>query len=148
MGNLLDLAKRMQRLKAAIPKAASDLACEVGRVIQTDLVEVTPVDTSEALSNWVLTVEEPFALHLDPYHEGFKGSTQQASIREALTQGEQQLALKKPGDPIYIQNNAPHIKYLNEGSSEQAPAGFVERSVSSGRKAVHRIGLKLGSRNV
>lgn len=143
MGNLLDLANRMQKIKEALPQAASDLACSVARVIHKDLVTVTPVDTSKALSNWVLTVEEPFALYLEAHVEGEGGSTQEESGQFALAAGEQQLALKKPGEPIFIQNNAPYIRRLNEGYSAQAPAGFVERSVLLGRKTTERLRLKL-----
>lgn len=143
MGNLLDLANRMQQLKKGIPLAASELASSVARVIHKDLVTVTPVDTSKALSNWVLTVEEPFALYLEAHVEGIAGSTQEESGQLALAAGEQQLALKKPGEPIYIQNNAPYIRRLNEGYSQQEPAGFVERAVLLGRKTTERIGLKL-----
>lgn len=146
MANLLDLAKRMQALKESIPLAASELASSVARVIQKDLITVTPVDESTALSNWVLTVEEPFDLYLDAYVPGEAGSTQVESGQLALAQGEQQLALKKPGDPIFITNNAPYIRRLNEGWSKQAPAGFVERSVLLGRKTTERISLKLKAR--
>lgn len=146
MGNLLDLAKRMERLKEEIPSAASELASSVARVIQKDLVTVTPVDESTALSNWVLTVEEPFDLFLDAYVPGNAGSTQVESGQLALAQGEQQLKLKKPGESIFITNNAPYIRRLNEGWSNQAPAGFVERSVLLGRKMTERIRLKLKAR--
>lgn len=143
MVNLLDLANRMQKLKERIPQAASDLASSVARVVQKDLVTVTPVDESTALSNWVLTTEEPFALQLDAYVPGQQGSTREESGQLALAQGEQQLALKKPGDPIYITNNLPYIRRLNEGYSDQEPAGFVERAALLGRKTVESVGLKL-----
>lgn len=143
MGTLLDLANRMQKLKEEIPQAASDLAASIARVVHKDLVTVTPVDTSQALSNWVLTVEEPFALYLPAHIEGEAGSTREDSGQLALAAGEQQLALKKPGDPIFIQNNAPYIRRLNDGWSAQEPAGFVERAVLLGRKTSERVGIKL-----
>jgi hypothetical protein len=143
MADLNDLANRMQKLKASLPDKASALACQVARVIQKDLVYVTPVDESTALSNWVLTVGEPWAVPLTAYYLGEQGSTQNQSARAALQQGEQQLALKKPGETIFITNNAAHIRALNDGSSAQAPAGFVERAVLLGRKVVESTGLQL-----
>lgn len=143
MGNLLDLAKRCEALADGIPLAASELASSVARVVHKDLVTVTPVDTSKALSNWVLTVEEPWALYLPAHIEGEAGSTREDSGQLALAAGEQQLALKKPGVPIFIQNNAPYIRRLNDGWSAQEPAGFVERAVLLGRKTCERIGVKL-----
>lgn len=143
MATLLDLANRMQKLKEEIPQAASDLASSVARVIHKDLVTVTPVDTSKALSNWVLTIEEPWAVELPAHVEGEAGSTQEESGQLALAAGEQQLALKKPGDTIFIQNNAPYIRRLNDGYSAQEPAGFVERAVLLGRKTSERLGVKV-----
>lgn len=143
MANLLDLAKRMDRLADLIPLKTNELKHEIARIVHRDLLTVTPVDTSEALSNWVLTSEEPWAVPLPPHYEGIHGSTQAESINAALIAGEQQLKLNRPGESIFISNNAPHIKSLNEGSSGQAPAGFVERSVLYGRKIVEARGLKL-----
>ncbi len=143
MPDLNDLAERMRQIKAALPKAASNLACEVARSIQTDLVYFTPVDTSQALSNWVLTVEEQWAVFIDPYYAGEQGSTQEASAKAALEQGERQLSMKKPGQTIFITNNAPYIRSLNDGSSAQAPAGFVERAALIGRRKIKSVGIKL-----
>jgi len=143
MKDLLYLAKRCRELPHEIEQAASDLASEVGRRIHADLLSVTPVDTSEALSNWMLTIDEPWSVPLPPHVPGMFGSTQSESINAGLQQGEQQLALKKPGDAIFITNNAPHIRLLNDGSSKQAPAGFVQRAVLFGRKTAETIGLKL-----
>jgi hypothetical protein len=81
-------------------------------------------------------------LYLSAYREGFAGSTQEASASEALFQGEHQLRLKKPGMPIYITNNAPYIRALNDGSSMQEPAGFVERAVLIGRRVVEAKGMR------
>lgn len=143
MADLRTLAKRAEALKKAIPQAASELAASVARVIHKDLVLVTPVDTSKALSNWQLSIQAPLPLYLPPYVPGSQGSTQEESAQMALNQGEQQLADKKPGMPIYLVNNAPYIRRLNEGYSQQAPAGFVERSVLLGRKTVEGRGLRL-----
>lgn len=143
MATLLDLAQRMNKLAERIPQAANELKKEVVRVAQRDLVEVTPVDTSEALSNWFVHNEEPWRLALPPWVEGFAGSTQRASADIALQQGERVLAQSKPGMPIFLSNNAGHIRELNDGSSEQEPAGFVERAEALARHSIKKIGLKL-----
>lgn len=145
MKTLLDLAKNMEALPEKVEQSASDLACEVARKVQSDLVTVTPVDESTALSNWMLTVEEPWLVELPAHFLGSQGSTRSESINAALQQGEQQLKLKKPGEPIFITNNAPYIRELNDGSSNQAPAGFVERAVLFGRKLAESVGIKIKS---
>ena len=143
MKTLLDLAKRMDYLSVEIPKALSNNISQTSELLQVGLTAHTPVDTSKALSNWVLTLEEPFDLDLDAYRLGSGGSTQNASIQEALTQGRQQLKLKKPGMPVFISNNADYIRKLNDGSSKQAPAGFIEREVMIAKRSSRRIGFRV-----
>lgn len=41
----------------------------------------------------------------------------------------------KVGDTIFIRNNAPYITRLNEGSSPQAEAGFVQNAIRDGFNA-------------
>jgi len=143
MKTLLDLAIRMEKLAVDIPIAASLAASEVATVIGTDLVHTTPVDESTALSNWILHLEEPWDLKIDAYRLGSQGSTYEASAEEALIQHKQVLSQKKPSETIFLSNNAEYIRELNQGSSAQAPAGFVERSVYLGRKFVRTLKLRL-----
>lgn len=132
-GNLLDLATRLELRAMRYELAASMLAEEVAREIVKDLANVTPVDTSKALSNWVTTIGAPSASNIDAYSVGDKGSTQSTSAAETIAQAENALQAKRPGQTIYITNNLPYIKRLNEGYSKQEPAGFVERAVLIGR---------------
>lgn len=135
---LLDLANRMYALAAAIPDANSKLAVKVALTIVGDLSYKTPVDTSKALSNWVVSVGAPSVGIIPANVQGLKGSSQGASAAEALAKAKATLANKKPGQSIFITNNLPYIRRLNDGYSRQAPAGFVERAVLIGRKQVEK----------
>jgi len=78
------------------------------------LKRATPVDTGRARNSWILTEKE----------NKFIGNGQGASnllgapSEESIT-------------PLYITNGTPYIESLNEGSSKQAPARFVEQTVLS-----------------
>ncbi len=65
-----------------------------------------------------------------------------ASAAETINQARAVLATKKPGQKIYITNNLPYIRRLNDGYSKQAPAGFVERAVLIGRKMRKNFKIK------
>jgi len=143
MKTLLDLADRMEKLAVDIPIAASLAVSEVATVIGTDLVHKTPVDESTAISNWIMHLEEPWDLKIDAYRLGSQGSTYEASAAEALIQHAQVLKQKKPGETIFLSNNAEYIRDLNQGSSRQAPLGFIERSVFLGRKFGRTLKLRL-----
>lgn len=140
--DLLDLANRLEKKAEAIDKAASKTAVDAALAIVGDLAYVTPVDTSKALSNWIVTLDSPASEKIDPHFFGEKGSSQRASAAETLNRAKAVLQNKKPGQAIFITNNLPYIVRLNEGYSGQAPAGFVERAVLIGRKMFEKFKIK------
>jgi len=87
----------------------------------------TPVDTGWARANWVPRIGEAFS--------GTAGSREAAeagSINEGIGQsGVASVATsyKTERGPVHITNNVPYILRLNEGSSRQAPAGFVQAAI-------------------
>lgn len=139
---LLDLAISLERRVNKLDEEASNAAVQVALTILGDLVYVTPVDTSKALSNWQASLDEPPSDSIQPYYPGEQGSTQRASAQAALNAAKAILRGKKPGDTIYLSNLLPYIRRLNDGYSAQAPAGFVERAVLLGRKQKRKLKLK------
>lgn len=143
MTTLNELADKLEKKAAKLDKEASRLAVKTAETILGDLVQVTPVDTSQALSNWQVNLGSPVSSSIGPYFPGEKGSTQSSSANAALAEGRAALKAKRPKQAIYISNVLPYIGRLNEGSSKQAPAGFVERAVLLGRRILEQTKLKL-----
>jgi len=139
MADLHDLAKRLNKYADKLEAAPSKVAAEVSILLVRELVERTPVDTSKALSNWLLSLEDPVLVDLDAYYPGVFGSTQTASANEAIAFAKLQAAKKKPGQPIFVSNSAEYIRDLENGSSSQAPAGFTKQSVMVARKQIKAI---------
>lgn len=132
--NLQDLARSLNKKVDEIEKAASDLAVGTALTIVGDLAVKTPVDTSKAISNWQVDLNKEPSNRIEPHYPGSHGSTFSASAGETLSKAKMILRNKKPGSVIYITNNLPYIQKLNEGSSKQEPAGFVERAILLARK--------------
>lgn len=139
--SLLDLAKRFNSLAGNIEKSASELAVKVADAVVTDLVLVTPADTSRALSNWQVGLGSPIDGTIAAYNVGKAGSTEQQSQVAAIRKARSDLKAKKIGEDIYISNSLHYIKYLDEGSSTQFPGGFKERAVLIGRKVLEKSKL-------
>lgn len=132
--SLNDLANYLERLAIRLPEQRSnELSKRAATVILTDLVAVTPVDTSKAISNWQVSLGSPSHIILPPYVPGKGGSTALASKDAALAVGKQIIEAKGPEQALFISNALPYIRRLNEGWSKQAPAGFVERAILLGR---------------
>lgn len=141
---LLDLAKWAEKLPAKIEQGASNVAVSVVKAIDRDVVPHTPVDTTEALSNWQASLNGPVVFPLPAIFPGIAGSTAPASQAEAILHVDRTLTAKKPGEPVYLSNLANHIVKLNNGSSSQEPKGFVERATLVGRLTARKakLGLK------
>lgn len=139
---LLDLAADMNKLADSIPQAISSYKVKIAQTIVADLAYKTPVDTSQAISNWVVTLGARNVGIVPPHYPGESGSTRNASAQETIQRANIVLQQKKPGQSIFITNNLPYIVRLNDGYSAQAPAGFVERSILIGRRMASKFKLK------
>ena len=139
---LLDLATSLERKAKAIDEAASKLAVDTALTIVGDLAYKTPVDTSQALSNWQVSLGSPVDSKIPPYYPGEGGSTRNSSAQSTIDAAKNALKQKRPGVTIYISNVLPYIRRLNDGYSKQAPAGFVERAVLIGRKMRKNFKIK------
>lgn len=150
---LTDLANEMDALAAKIGGASSSVAVDTAMTILSDLVQVTPVDTGAALSNWQVTLDSPATDVIPAYSPAKRGkmvkgvwvhaadpiATSHANIAPTLAAARTILFTKRPGQVIYITNNLPYIQRLNDGSSEQAPGGYVDRAIILGGQVVARI---------
>lgn len=117
----------------------------------------TPVDTGFAVSNWRMAVDTipegtlgtyqkaaerklPYRAN-DPYRFKVKGwprpplagRDRETLINTAFHRGQEfnMTQWKKIGHVIYVFNNVKYLQVLNNGHSQQAPAGFVERAIAS-----------------
>lgn len=134
----------MAKLPDQIEKGASNVVVAVVKAIDRDVVPHTPVDTSEALSNWQAGINEPVSFPLPAIYPGSHGSTASASQEAAISHVDRVLATKEPGMPVYLSNLTEYIVGLNNGTSSQEPKGFVERAVLVGRLTAARtpLGIK------
>lgn len=141
--SLLDLAVRLDKMQGKLTKAASDLAASVALGLVEELADVTPVDTSKAISNWQVGIVAPVASEREAYYIGSKGSTEDISEDATVINARRILKSKKPGQIIYVSNTAKYIRDLDGGSSLQEPAGFVHRACENARNVVKRSKLEL-----
>lgn len=137
MGSLKDLANKMDRLSRQIPVNVKRGLHETVLAIDQVLVVETPVDTGRARSNWIVGSGPSTGL-IEAYVSGSGGSSGAANAEAALQQARDFLS-GTDVQVIYISNNLGYIQYLNEGSSAQAPAGFIEAAVNAGIAAIKKI---------
>ena len=99
--------------------------------ITANLIETTPVDLGWARANWVPVIGVRAETRAITNPEGAdidrQRGKQQAGIAQVAAR------YKLGAGAIHIINPVTYIVPLNEGSSKQAPAGFVQDAI---RKAV------------
>lgn len=120
-----------------IEQIVRDLVGVTERVIKkitldltANLIDTTPVDTGWARANWVPRIGETFIDDAPPDTEddqlaalpGRQAEQQAgvAAVAASYTLGQ---------GPVFVSNNVPYIQVLNDGHSQQAPAGFVEAAI-------------------
>ena len=118
----------------------SDLTGEVSQEVRKTMFFVlqgvtlkTPKDTGLATSSWILGIaaaptEQPSSLTAP-------GAAQSAGIAQAVGLRVMAQYPKNHLPDLWLVNNQPYIGRLNDGYSLQAPAKFVEQSIS---EAVNR----------
>lgn len=92
------------------------------------VVIATPVDTGRARYGWYITVNAP-SIETPP-----EGNYTVPDINTHSNVGT--FTVK---DKLYITNNVPYITDLNNGSSKQAPARFVEKAAMRVQNAIAKL---------
>ena len=109
-------AAQLQEFADMVQQDADEVFQIVATEVGKSVINLTPVDTGRALSNWNAGINAPD----DVYRETEDPLDSRTSSRLA---GEFQSL--KFGDTAFITNATPHIPFLEYGSSKQAPSGFV-----------------------
>lgn len=94
--------------------------------IWNDVTTLTPVDTGRARASW--NVSEEYA-NLAVKPESYNGSGKGAVGRISGKQD------------VIISNNVEYIVFLEEGSSEQAPAGMTKLAVANAAASINSTSI-------
>ena len=143
---LKNLRDRMEQVHEAVALDVKQLVTDIVSGVAGELARNTPVDTALARSNWITSIGSPHNGILFPYKpypsrytRGPRGGRRAGgSFRERINTNsvieQARVAMIKRRDdaPVYITNNVDYIGFLNDGKSEQSPAGFIQRAVTVG----------------
>lgn len=134
----------MNRIADLVVKNADKAFRATALIVDQTVVLSTPVDTGRARSNWIVQSQFPSREVRNAYSPGKEGATGSTNAQRAIAQARAVINSDQSG-VIWISNNLSYIDNLNQGSSAQAPAGFVEASVEAGRQELRRVSLLRGA---
>lgn len=113
----------VRELRGGVQRVVRDLAVN----ITAELIERTPVDTGWARANWIPTIgasdNTPATGNPTTAIVPAQRNRQEASTAALAT------GYRLERGAVFISNNVPYILRLNDGSSKQAPSGFVQASI-------------------
>lgn len=92
------------------------------------VIIVTPVDTGRARYGWYITVGDPSKVVPDEGEYKMPDINTHSKFTHFTVK-----------DKLFITNNVPYITRLNNGSSKQAPARFVENAAIRVQNAVAKL---------
>ena len=124
-----NLKSKLNRFNKDTKKRINNFKIATARLIIWELIQNTPVDTSKALSNWIVDLGKANNRQIMAHYVGSGGSTQSASSHTAYMLGQAIISRAKVGEIIYICNNVDYIELLNMGYSVQAERNFIQNSV-------------------
>lgn len=128
----------VQKVITALNKFSTDLIKQLVIESTAEVVKRTPIDTGWARANWIPSIGQSIA-ETTGQQEAVTTSRQEAGIAEVLTS----YTLNRGN--LFITNNVPYINKLNEGTSTQAPAGFVQQSIARAIKRVITKRIQTGT---
>lgn len=115
-----------EQLRKEIAHVIKMLALEIVR----ELKRGTPVDTGHARRNWIASLGEPNEF------EAVSDAAAEAGIAAVIS-------YTLANGAIWISNVVPYIERLNNGTSTQAPSGFVEIAID---RAMSTVQSKLSAK--
>jgi len=129
-----EFERRMTLRAKVVANNAERVVRRAALAADTALVQVTPVDTGRARGNWVPSIGSPAEFALP--------QTEIPSAAETLADGVRTIGAWKLGmGPIFISNSVPYIIPLEEGHSQQAPAGMTKAAIQAAKAEVARAKL-------
>ena len=131
--DLKAFSKKMKKLALQIESGSAAIQEGAAEHLSKNLtMEVTPVKTGQARNNWLLSVGTPDTRIVKDDSFDLTGTARHDKNKYWIGK-------HKPGQDIYISNNLPYIKRLNEGWSKQAPAAFVEAAIQRTNEFLKRV---------
>ena len=124
----------LKKLDVDIEKWSDEMGIEVNLVVKklafdvfSDIVQSTPVLTGRAKNNWNISVG---SVDRSTTKEGGNSASVESNQKSKAAIALAQIRTF-PFGVIWISNSLPYITELNEGSSNKAPAQFVERAIAN-----------------
>jgi hypothetical protein len=152
MQPLVNVSNNGSEFRARMMRIAAGLDGNVNRSVRNFAFELitrlnvnNPIDTGQARSNWKVTINDPSDFYRPlPDYAARRGKRKPdvAAISSAFAAARATIdTWTNLHRVMYIQNNAPYIGFLNNGTDRHAATYFVETSIAESRRVLTQLRL-------
>jgi len=134
MGDVRKFKYDLSKFGASVPAVMSQLIRRGALIIMGDLVKGSPVDTGRFRASWFVGIGTPNR-EVGPERNGPGGAAEESLAR--LTALTPENVTGK--DPVYISNNLAYGPSLADGSSKQAPSGWIAAAVDRAQREIDAV---------
>ena len=117
-GLVIEMDNLKKKIEVVVNKDTQDVAI---KVLET-FVNVTRVDTSKAISNYLVSIGSAPSFIINARYPGKLGSTTGPSSKSTIDEGTYKIRGRQIGQDIVIQNNLSYIDWLDSKDSMEARA--------------------------
>lgn len=122
----------VEKMKQGMQTAVDAAVVLIAQEGVSTMIDHTPVDTTNAVSNWRVSTGVPLTTIIKPLVPGsVKGSGAQAARNIAKTRAAGRLQGARSVKNVYITNNVPYISVLEYGDSKHRPNGMVAKGLQA-----------------
>lgn len=126
MGYREDIAAAKLQIENVTNETIIDVTLRIHATLVSNPPAGTPIDLGWASANWFINIGAPTS--------GNGGNVDDAGAQVSAREAQQGATVARfvtsydytTGQSVHIGNNVPYINRLNNGWSNQAPAGFVD----------------------
>ena len=122
----------LNKFKALIRKRHANAVKATARAVHVRMVDVCPIDTSRAKTNWQMTLQTPAAEEV-PFVKGRGGSSLGEALSITTENRKQVLSRYRFGQQVWVSNVVPYIVLLDGGKSPQYPGGFTLDAIQAAK---------------
>ena len=115
----MSFSSDIKKFNSRFDKAATNIFRGTALGLFGKVILRTPVDTGRLRGNWFASINRP-SKQVDGSAEGYEGVVFKAKL----------------GDSLFLVNNLPYAKVIEDGSSAQAPHGMVKVTVAEFQRVV------------
>ena len=135
------MSRESRKIENAMLVVVRDIVREAQLKSWQALTSSTPVDTGHARSGWIPTVTSPASdvLIPDPDKDVATAQARARNRRNAATAQTIFGSYRLEQGESFLTNPVPYLKYLNMGTSSQAPEMFVERAITKALNSIRRV---------